>query len=205
MHDTHPDEHTLRAYVDGELGWGRLARCAAHLRRCARCRAAVEEQRQLDRRAAGLLARLSVPADPEAGWRRVRPERRAWRPASARLVLGASALGALGIGLLVGTAVPPPFADRVSADGRTKDVCCWNLDGGPRGDDGVVTVSTAGESVACVILYDDVDGSRSFSGGDVVRFATASSLCPGPGTASATPAADATYPPSLDGLPLAAR
>jgi len=204
MRDTHPDERTLRAYVDGELGWRRLALCAAHLRRCSDCRAAVEEQRQLDRRASGLLARLAVAPDREVGWRRVDAERPIRRPTSPLVALGAPAFGALGIGLLVGTALPRPAADRVSADGRTKDVCCWNLDGGPQGDDGVVTVSTAGEAVACVILYDDVDGSHSFSDGDVVRFATASGLCPDLGGIPA-PSADAADARALGGLSLAAR
>jgi len=205
--DPHPEERTLRASVDGELGWRPPARCAAHLRRCPGCRAAVEEQRQLDRRASGLLAHLSVPADREAAWQRVDQARPTRRPAAPLLAVGATALGALGLGLLVGTwnhSLSSVAADRSSAGGRTKDVCCWNLDGGPRGDDGVVTVSTAGEAVACVILYDDVDGSHSFSAGDVVRFATASELCPSVGgiPASSAGAADAR---GLDGLPLAVR
>jgi predicted anti-sigma-YlaC factor YlaD len=200
MRDRHLDERTVRAYLDDELGWGASALCTAHLRRCAPCRALLDEHHRLDQDAAGLLARLALPTDTEAGWRRVRPPRRGHWP-----LRGAWAAGALVLGVVLGTALPRAFVGRAPSGGPVKDVCCWDLDGGPRADDGVVTVSTEGEAVACVILYDDVDGSRSFSRGDVVRFATASGMCPDPGAVRATPSAGAMHVPSLGGLPLALR
>jgi len=79
--------------------------------------------------------------------------------------------------------------DRVSADGRAAarllkqvrhastagathvhDVCCFNLDGGGRGDDGLLTISLPGQVVDCVVLYEDQAGTRAFSPRDPVRF-----------------------------------
>jgi len=54
----HLDEATLTALLDGELrGLARLS-ASLHLRRCARCRAALDAERALDLRARALLARL---------------------------------------------------------------------------------------------------------------------------------------------------
>ena len=61
MTGTHPDEGTIRAHLDGELGWLARAACAMHLRRCTECRALLGELTALDARAARLLA-LARPA-----------------------------------------------------------------------------------------------------------------------------------------------
>jgi len=54
---------------------------------------------------------------------------------------------------------------------RTIDRCCQDLDGGGRADDGLLVLSRNGEQVRRLTIYEDRDGSRSFSAADTVRFA----------------------------------
>lgn len=53
---------------------------------------------------------------------------------------------------------------------RIQDACCWNLDGGGPGDDGVVAVTLAGERVVALALYEDSNGSGSLSTQDPIRY-----------------------------------
>ncbi len=63
------------------------------------------------------------------------------------------------------------------------DRCCYDLDGGVDPDDGVLVVADRGERVRRVAVYEDADGSRSFTEGDRVRFARGSSpTLVGPGS-----------------------
>jgi len=162
MRDTHPAEHVLREYLDGELDWPRATTCALHLRRCAACRAALEELRDLDLRASALLSRVSDAV----------PAARARRPRHLRWRLG---LGAFAAALLLLYLSPARPAG--GGGSGTNDVCCFDLDGGGRGDDGVFTRSGDGEVVKCVILYDDVDRSRSLTLADVIRSVTGGDAC----------------------------
>jgi len=162
MRDTHPAEHVLREYLDGELDWPRATACALHLRRCAACRAALEELRELDLRASELLSRVGAAAPPAGA-------RRAHR---LRWPLGIGAFAAALLVLYLSPARPP-----VGEGSGTNDVCCFDLDGGGRGDDGVFTRSSDGEVVECVILYDDVDRSRSLTLADVVRSVSGGDAC----------------------------
>jgi len=50
------------------------------------------------------------------------------------------------------------------------DRCCQDLDGGGVADDGLVVVSRSGGKVEELTVYEDRDGSRSFTAGDIVRF-----------------------------------
>jgi hypothetical protein len=52
----------------------------------------------------------------------------------------------------------------------TVDRCCFDFDGGGRADDGVLVVSRRGGQVQRIAVYEDRDGSRSFTAADVVRF-----------------------------------
>jgi hypothetical protein len=57
------------------------------------------------------------------------------------------------------------------APGRvTVDRCCFDFDGGGAVDDGVLVVSLGGREVRRVAVYEDRDGSRSFTPADVIRF-----------------------------------
>jgi hypothetical protein len=56
------------------------------------------------------------------------------------------------------------------AHGRQIDQCCWDLDGGGPGDDGVLVEADPDESVRRLTIYEDADGSGGFSQGDPIRF-----------------------------------
>lgn len=184
MRATHPASHVLRAHLDGELDWSRAAACTLHLARCPRCAAELEELRALDRRAAALVA-LGRGA---AAW--PLPPGSATRPGpgaggrDGRLRLGAGALVAAVLAVLY--LAPPPRAAAARSPG-VKDVCCWDLDGGGRGDDGVFTRVRDGEVVECAIVYDDVDASRSLTPADVVRSAPPPPGCTAPASAAPPP------------------
>ena len=51
-----------------------------------------------------------------------------------------------------------------------RDACCSDHDGGDRPDDGLLTLSSVGEKVTVVIVYEDVDHSGTFTHGDIVRY-----------------------------------
>lgn len=54
---------------------------------------------------------------------------------------------------------------------RQIDRCCVDLDGGEGHDDGVVVTLDGKGRIKSLLLYEDVDGSRSRTAADVVRFA----------------------------------
>ena len=157
--NAHPDEGDLRAYLDGELASFAAMRIALHTRRCQACAHTVAELRALDARATSLL-RAFMPVETA---RHVR-HRHGLGLALATLLASAAA-----IGLWMGN-TPTTHA---SASGvyRMHDVCCFNLDGGEHADDGLLTVSRAGEVVDCVLLYEDRAGIKRFAQRDPLRFA----------------------------------
>jgi len=53
---------------------------------------------------------------------------------------------------------------------RTVDRCCQDLDGGGEADDGLLIEARGGSAVQRLAIYEDRDGSRSFTPGDRVRF-----------------------------------
>jgi hypothetical protein len=53
---------------------------------------------------------------------------------------------------------------------RTVDHCCQDLDGGGQADDGVVVKSRRGSEIERLSVYEDRDGSRSFTPADTLRF-----------------------------------
>jgi hypothetical protein len=50
------------------------------------------------------------------------------------------------------------------------DRCCYDLDGGHDPDDGVLVLADRRERIRQVAVYEDLDGSRSYSDGDLIRF-----------------------------------
>lgn len=52
----------------------------------------------------------------------------------------------------------------------TVDRCCYDLDGGSERDDGVLVLARRNEEIRRLAVYEDRDGSRSYSEGDVLRF-----------------------------------
>jgi hypothetical protein len=53
---------------------------------------------------------------------------------------------------------------------RTVDRCCEDFDGGGDRDDGMLVRSRRGSDVQRLAIYEDLDGSRSYTAGDVLRF-----------------------------------
>lgn len=53
---------------------------------------------------------------------------------------------------------------------RTVDRCCEDFDGGGNRDDGMLVVSRSGSQVQRLAIYEDRDGSRSYTAGDALRF-----------------------------------
>jgi hypothetical protein len=94
------------------------------------------------------------------------------RPATRRYRAPAGLAAAAIVGALLAFSVRPQPATHTRTSGATRvqDVCCFNLDGGPQRDDGMLTVSRAGQVVDCVVLYEDRAGKRAFSPHDPLRF-----------------------------------
>lgn len=162
----HPDEGTLRASLDGELNALSALRVALHVRRCGSCSRAIAELRAVDARASSLL-RLFMPP------RQARPSR---RRQGASLALATLVGSAAAVALLM-NATPTTHATATGAY-RVHDVCCFNLDGGERADDGMLTVSRAGEVIDCVLLYEDRAGLKRFAQQDPLRFAGGEAAAP---------------------------
>lgn len=51
----------------------------------------------------------------------------------------------------------------------TVDRCCYDLDGGSDADDGVLILAESGDEVQRLRVYEDLDGSQSFTPADLVR------------------------------------
>ncbi|MFZ5623615.1 MAG: hypothetical protein ACOY71_04185 [Gemmatimonadota bacterium] len=84
------------------------------------------------------------------------------RPALRALVAGAG-LAAAAVLAAVVVVVRQGAVTRV-------DRCCADYDGGGVADDGIVVIADRREHVRRVALYEDVDGSRGYTRGDVLRF-----------------------------------
>lgn len=98
----------------------------------------------------GRARRGERPPAPGLGWGR----RLGWGAAGTAL-LGAVAWLALRPDAPVG--------------GGHLDRCCFDLDGGGPADDGLVILARQGETIASAFIYEDADGSRTFTPGDVIR------------------------------------
>lgn len=185
MH-AHPTEGQLQALLDRELSPSREVVLRAHLLRCAACRARIEAARETTSMVGALLRRGTPGVDRESAWKRLvvssggRAERR-WRlparwPSAVALAAAAAVLVAAHL------RAPSPAstnedafalvreAEAHPARALLRDACCSDHDGGDRADDGLLTLSRPGETVAVVILYEDVDRSGTFTHGDIVRY-----------------------------------
>lgn len=58
----------------------------------------------------------------------------------------------------------------LTPDDRLVDRCCVDFDGGEGHDDGVVVTLRPDGRIKGLLLYEDVDGSRSRTAADVIRF-----------------------------------
>lgn len=109
--------------------------------------------------------RASLGAEIAGRWRH--GERAVEQPRfSPRRVLGtAAATLLLGFGLFSAWWIVLRPLGAVAVDR-----CCQDLDGGGDADDGLLVVSEAGSQVHRLMIYEDRDGSRTFSSQDRIRF-----------------------------------
>ncbi len=181
----HPAEGELEALLDGELPSARMLAVRAHLLRCASCRARHDAARDTGALVNALLRRSTPRVDNDSAWERlvIRSGGRAEKGSGAErwVSAGVLALAAAAVLVAVGRAVS---RSRGSADAFAlvreaqahpasallRDACCSDHDGGDRADDGLLTLSSVGEKVTVVIVYEDVDHSGTFTHGDIVRY-----------------------------------
>ena len=182
----HPAEGELEALLDGELPAARAVAIRAHLLRCATCRARTDAARETGALVNALLRRSTPRVDSKSAWERLvvrsggRAEKRRrgvreWASAGVLAVAAAAVIvavvrvagrshGSADAFALVREAQAHP------ASALLRDACCSDHDGGDRADDGLLTLSSVGEKVTVVIVYEDVDHSGTFTHGDIVRY-----------------------------------
>lgn len=182
----HPTDGTLQALLDGELPRARTIIVRTHLLRCETCRARIEATRETTSLVNVLLRRSTPEVDSASAWARlvIRSGGRAESPGRGRARWASAAALALATAALIVTMVrgnsrSAPGVDAFAlvreaqahpATELLRDACCSDHDGGDRNDDGLLTLSTVGEKVTVVIVYEDVDHSGTFTHGDIVRY-----------------------------------
>ena len=182
----HPAEGELQALLDGELARARVIVVRAHLLRCESCRARAEAARATSAMVNSLLRRSTPTVDSASAWERLMvrsggraeaQERSPMRWTSAAAL--ALATAALIVTMIRSTSLATPGDDAFAlvreaqahpAQALLRDACCSDHDGGDRPDDGLLTLSTVGEKVTVVIVYEDVDHTGTFTHGDIVRY-----------------------------------
>jgi hypothetical protein len=117
----------------------------------------------LDRALRGVSFRPRASLGPEI-FGRLRRGEPATGPVSPRprrppLAALAAVLGLVAAGLFALRAPGSVMIDR----------CCYDLDGGGDADDGVMVLAERDARVQRLRIYEDLDRSRSYTGGDVVR------------------------------------
>jgi hypothetical protein len=182
----HPAEGELQALLDGELPSARAIIVRAHLLWCESCRARIEAARETSAMVNALLRRSTPAVDSASAWARLvvrsggraESRKRGWSrwPSAVALAL---ATAALVVAIVRGGSRSVPGDDAFAlvreaqahpAQALLRDACCSDHDGGDRPDDGLLTLSTIGEKVTVVIVYEDVDHSGTFTRGDIVRY-----------------------------------
>jgi hypothetical protein len=122
-----------------------------------------EELRDLDAtlRRVQFEPRASLGAEVEGRFRR--GEMPAASPPRIGRFSSAAALVGLGVAALWFLVLAPQAP-------MTIDQCCQDLDGGGEADDGVRVIARNGTDVKYLQVYEDMDGSRSFTPGDRVLY-----------------------------------
>ena len=128
---------------------------------------APEPLRDLDRSLDGIRFEPRASLGPEIVRRAREAPAPAARPPSrhrfplAGLAAAATVAAAFALGPVV------PFG--LGGDRVTIDRCCYDLDGGGEEDDGVLIEAERDDRVHRLRVYEDLDGSRSWSDGDLLR------------------------------------
>lgn len=93
------------------------------------------------------------------------PRHRSPRNARRNLMVAAVTVLTAGAAVGLGRLVSPLWRDAV-----TVDRCCYDLDGGGDEDDGVLVLAERDDRLHRLRIYEDLDGSRTYTEGDLVRF-----------------------------------
>lgn len=127
-----------------------------------------EDLRDLERRLAGVQFEPRASLEAEILGRSRQGDTGAGRRPPFRLrVRGlAAAIALVGVGLSVAGLVALRSSELASVD-----QCCQDFDGGGDADDGLLVVTRKGSEVKRLAIYEDRDGSRSFTAADIIRFA----------------------------------
>ncbi|HEU5303512.1 MAG TPA: hypothetical protein VFU40_02605 [Gemmatimonadales bacterium] len=126
-----------------------------------------EDIRELDRKLRSLRFSPRASLGPEVVGRLRRGEQpTGGRPHRFRRHLGTAAVALLTAGSALALATLGPLA---GADRVTVDRCCYDLDGGGEADDGVLILAEPDARVHRLRVYEDLDGSGSYTSGDLVR------------------------------------
>jgi hypothetical protein len=122
-----------------------------------------EELRELDAtlRKVQFEPRASLGAEIEGRFRR--GEKPVSSPPRIGRFSGAAALVSLGVAALWFLVIQPQAPMMI-------DRCCQDLDGGGEADDGVRVITRNGTDVKYLQVYEDLDGSRSYTPGDRIRY-----------------------------------
>ena len=126
-----------------------------------------DDLQDLDRllRAVRFEPRASLGAEVTGRWRRGE------RPAEPGRIGPRLALSLAAAALLIGLGLFTFWLLALRPLGAvTVDRCCQDLDGGGNADDGLLVVSEQGGKVERLVIYEDRDGSRTFSARDTMRF-----------------------------------
>jgi hypothetical protein len=126
-----------------------------------------EEVRELDAKLHGVRFRPAASLEPQLLGRLRRgdlPRRYRFDPWRHRVIMAAVALLTAGAALVFAGWVPTRWDAAV-----TVDRCCYDLDGGGPADDGVLVLAQRDSKVHRLRVYEDLDGSTSFTPGDLVR------------------------------------
>ena len=180
----HPAEGELQALLDGELPHTRVLVLRAHLLHCAICRARADAAREMAALVDALLRRTTPKVDSASAWERLvvrsggraaKRRRAHWTQAAAVALAAAALMVMMARGSFRAGAGGDAFAlvreaQAHPATSLLRDACCSDHDGGDRPDDGLLTLSSVGEKVTVVIVYEDVDRSGTFTHGDMVRY-----------------------------------
>jgi hypothetical protein len=166
----HSPEGELQALLDGELPHARKLVVRAHLLRCASCRARAASASETAALVNALLRRTTPNRAAKAQPRLARRLR-----VAAVALAGAALIAMLARGVSRAGAGADAFAlvqdaQAHPAKSLLRDACCSDHDGGDRPDDGLLTLSSVGEKVTVVVVYEDVDHSGTFTHGDIVRY-----------------------------------
>ena len=122
--------------------------------------------RELDRTLRSVRFHPRASFGPELMGRLRRGDQPTGTPRSHRRHLASAAVAVLAAGSALALA---NFGSLAGADAVRVDRCCYDLDGGGEADDGVLILAERNARVHRLRIYEDVDGSGSYTSGDLVR------------------------------------